>query len=138
MAKTNKKTKKKKKCAGYEESGINRQFYPRTKKELIDFDYLNKLSDKERQWLSSFMNEWAKAYLTHPQKKIHKKRKYKKIIYDANNARNRDMWNKFSRVYPKENIPIYTLLDSICNKDNVQLDYEDRLIEFIDYKNNKK
>lgn len=55
---------------------------------LLDFDYLDKLTDKEKEYLSQFAQEYYSADFR-GDKPIHKK-KHKKKIYNSNNARNRD------------------------------------------------
>lgn len=77
--------------------GLKKQFFAKAKRELIDFDYLDKLSPDELRWLSTFVEEYAGARLNHPYKKLHKK-KHHKEIYDANNARARDIYAKFKKI----------------------------------------
>lgn len=67
------------------------EFNLKTRYELIDFDYLKKLTDDEKEWLNNFMEEYANASFNHKGKKIHKEKKHKKDSYDRNNARNRDI-----------------------------------------------
>lgn len=64
--------------------------------ELIDYDYLDKLSDKELEWLDKFTGEWAGAALDteHPRRNLHKNKKLRKDCYDRNNARNRDVLSR--------------------------------------------
>jgi len=45
------------------------------------------------RWLNNFNQEYISADFNHPGKKIHKTKKQKKSIYDANNARNRDAYS---------------------------------------------
>lgn len=67
----------------------------RTRTELIDFDYIDKLSDKEKQWLNKFTEEYVVAsFKKERHKNLHKNKKLKKSIYDANNARNRCIYTK--------------------------------------------
>lgn len=42
--------------------------------------------------MSNFNREYAAADFKHPGKKIHRTKKLKKSVYDANNARNRDAY----------------------------------------------
>lgn len=71
-------------------AGLDKSVNLKIRHELLDFDYLNKLNDKEKEFLSNFMREWASADFNHPGKRINKSKKSVKAIYDANNARNRD------------------------------------------------
>lgn len=62
----------------------------KTRYELIaDCDYLDKLSDKEKEWLNNFNEEYINANMNHKGKKLHKSKKQKKDCYDRNNSRNR-------------------------------------------------
>lgn len=60
----------------------------------MDQDYINKLNDDEKKWLSQFNNEYYGNTLNKDwRKNLHmKEQKYE--IYDQTNARNRDMYNK--------------------------------------------
>lgn len=61
----------------------------RIRREYLDQDYIDKLSDKEKQWLSNFNEEWLGANFNHEGEVIHKKKAQKREIYNRNNARNR-------------------------------------------------
>ena len=65
----------------------------KTRQDLIDYDYLHKLSPKELEWLDKFTGEWAGASLDteNPRRNLHKTKKLRKDCYDRNNARNRDV-----------------------------------------------
>lgn len=62
--------------------------------EINDIDYLAKLDDSAKEWLNNFNEEWINASLNHRGKKFHKTKKERKIIYDKNNARNRDSFTR--------------------------------------------
>jgi hypothetical protein len=71
---------------------------PRVRKELLDADYLNKLSDKDLEWYAKFMSEWAGANIKKSKKTkrpltrhLHKSNAKAKEIFDANNHRNNDV-----------------------------------------------
>lgn len=57
-----------------------------------DYDYLHKLDNKTLNWLKGFHREYVNADFKHNNKKLFGKRK-RKMIYDRNNARNRDIYN---------------------------------------------
>lgn len=64
----------------------------KTRYELIaDYDYLNKLSEKEKAWLNKFTKEYVNADLDtkRKSKNLHKTDRLRKDCYDRNNARNR-------------------------------------------------
>ena len=54
-------------------------------------DYVDKLTDKEKQWLNTFTEEYTNANFNHGKKVLHKTKTQKKDCYDRNNARNRDI-----------------------------------------------
>ena len=78
--------------------------------EQIDYDYIKKLSEKEKEFLNNFTEEYTNANFDHSGKRIHKERlinRYikcrkktikidasKKDSNDRNNSRNRDLLTK--------------------------------------------
>lgn len=70
------------------------KFNLKSRADLIDYDYIDKLSDKEKEFLNSFTEEFIGANLKHKGKKLHRSAKMKKDCYDRNNARNRDVLTK--------------------------------------------
>lgn len=71
--------------------GLEKQLFSRIKQEYHDYDYIDKLSDAEKQWLSDFTGEWLGANLNDSGKKMHKSNKRRKQVFDMNNSRNRDI-----------------------------------------------
>lgn len=85
---------------------LQRNMNLKRRQELIDFDYIDKLNDTEKEWLNKFMGEYMSAsfpkqvvqkgdteYKRHSTKNLHKKDRTKEV-YDQNNARNRDIYAK--------------------------------------------
>lgn len=68
---------------------LNPRFNLKTRTDLIDYDYLEKLSDKEKEWLNKFSEEYINA--SFDKKALHKTKALKKDCYDRNNSRNRDI-----------------------------------------------
>lgn len=62
--------------------------------DLYDFDYLNQLTDKEKEWLNNFSEEYNGADFRHNGKTLHKTKKLKSDCYNRNNARNRCVYGK--------------------------------------------
>lgn len=60
----------------------------------MDYDYLDKLSEKEKEWLNAFTEEYVHANMNHKGKKLHKTQKLKRDCYNRNNARNRCIWTR--------------------------------------------
>lgn len=72
---------------------------PRVRAEVIDYDYVDKLSQAEKEWLGKFTDEYAGASFefsktTGKLKKdtIHKTMEQVKACRDANNWRNNDVY----------------------------------------------
>ncbi len=80
---------------------LNPSYNLRTRTDLIDYDYVDKLNEEEKAWLNKFTNEFIGAsFDKEDAKKKGKRRKFKnlhktpelvKSCYDANNSRNRDV-----------------------------------------------
>jgi hypothetical protein len=117
------------------ETRRSRQSYPeldprynlKTRADLIDQDYLHKLSDKELQWLNKFNKEEISASFDtkNPNKNFNKSKKARKRCYDSNNARNRDILSK-----AKASNQLVEF-DALIEKSNMG-SYEDFLINKLD------
>jgi len=72
-------------------SALKPHYNLKTRYEELDYDYLDKLTDEEKDWLARFTEEYTHANFNHPGKKIHKTKQQRREIYSRNNARNRDI-----------------------------------------------
>lgn len=65
----------------------------KTRTDLIDYDYINQLSNEEKEWLNKFTEEYVIDKLDRDdiQNNIHNTPELKKDCDDRNNARNRDV-----------------------------------------------
>lgn len=124
--------------------GLEPKVNPRIRRDYSDQDYINDLSDKEKDWLNRFNEEWVHANFNHNGKRIHplkqktktikkngKKRSvdvYKQKCEHNNNARNRDAFaiSKASNI-----LEAFKPIEKASAKD----EYEDKLIEMIDAEN---
>lgn len=68
----------------------------KSRQNLLDYDYISQLSEKEKKWLDKFSKEYINASLDSKnlEKNLHNSQKLKKDCYDRNNARNRDLYTK--------------------------------------------
>lgn len=68
----------------------------KSRTELLDYDYLHKLSEEELAWLNKFTEEYVHANLNteKPKSNLHRTKSMRKDCYDRNNARNRDVLTK--------------------------------------------
>lgn len=72
--------------------GLNPKFFSKVKQEFHDIDYIDELSPKDKEYLSSFMEEKLGARFNHGGKVHHKSKTSKREIYTENNARQRDVY----------------------------------------------
>ena len=65
----------------------------KTRYDLIDYDYVNKLDENEKQWLNKFTEEYVNASLDteNIDNNFHNTQDLKRDCYRRNNARNRDI-----------------------------------------------
>jgi hypothetical protein len=98
----------------------------KTRVDLLDQDYIDKLSPKERKWLNKFNKEYISASFEE-KGNIHKTKRLKKESYDRNNARNRDI---LTRAKASNQLTDYEEL----HEETSNNDYEDYIIEELDKK----
>jgi hypothetical protein len=72
-------------------AALEKKYTLKTRTDEIDYDYLNKLNEKEKLWLAKFTSEEIHASVNKDGKKnkFNKSRKSIKKIYNRNNSRNR-------------------------------------------------
>lgn len=109
----------------------------------MDYDYVNKLNDEEKQWLAQFNDEYLGNTLNKDWRKNLHYKGHKKAIYDQTNARNRDMYNnlyKYNEGDIKENHSLELLINtkidqSYTNPEEAYietLDLRDTITEFME------
>jgi len=105
----------------------------KTRADLLDQDYLNKLSPKELAWLNRFNKEEISASFDkeRPSRNLNKSKKSHKRCYDNNNARNRDI---LTREKAANRLIDYESLIKEKSHDS----YEDHLIDSIDSKETRE
>lgn len=70
-------------------------------RDFVDFDYVDKLSEEEKDWLNRFSAEYYQNSLSKKDRKaLHRTSDLRKAVYSGENARNRDAWNKWERLSP--------------------------------------
>jgi hypothetical protein len=100
------------------------------RRDATDYDYIDKLTDKEKEFLNTFSEEFIGAKFNHGKPILNKKDKHKKSCYSNNNARNRCVYSK--AIAQNLISDDYTMpeVDYEIQKDS----YEDYLIELMDAK----
>lgn len=114
--------------------GLNKRVNSKTRHEYIDFDYIDQLNDKEKQWLSNFMEEYMSGNFKHPGRIFHKSHKSKKECYHRNNARNRDVVavQKATGRLRHVDKPTLSFMETGGNSTLPPKNGEDALIDLID------
>lgn len=102
-------------------------FNLKTRQDQLEIDYVDQLSESEKDWLNRFNEEDVNANFNHPGKLVQKGKKRRKASYDRNNARNRDI------LTTKKAMGQLDVLDN-----NMTYNPEDEIIEAIDRKTLKK
>lgn len=89
-------TKKKTRRARDPYPGLKPNLNLRNRQELIDHDYIDKLSHEEKKFLSNFNEEYIGGNFKHSGKILHRTKEEKRKCYGRNNARNRDLFSHHS------------------------------------------
>jgi hypothetical protein len=128
-----KKRKPKSRRSQQEHPDLDPKFNLRSRLELIDQDYLDKLSPEELKWLNQFNREYVSASLDseNPRKNLHRNKKLRKSCYDQNNSRNRDVLTRAKAA--KLLIDYETLIE-----ESDYNDYEEKLINELDKKQTRE
>lgn len=77
--------------------GLKKNVNTKVRQELIDHDYIDKLSVEEKEWLSKFNEEYLSGSFTktkngnYSSKNLHKTKKLRQDCYNRNNWRNNDV-----------------------------------------------
>lgn len=74
--------------------GLDKTYFSKVKQEFHDIDYTKELNDKQKAFLSTFMEEELGARLNHKGRILNKSKKQRKRVFDANNARQRDVYSQ--------------------------------------------
>jgi len=123
-------------------ASLVKKYNSKVRQEFLDADYLDKLSEKELDWYARFIAEDNNANFNHPGKQIIKSKKTIREIYQKNNARNRDLYglirNKVGATKLLNYDDVLNLVEEELQKEFGSSNYEEALIEFLDYANNLK
>lgn len=72
---------------------LNPRFQTADRRELIDCDYVDKLNDKEKDFLNRFLEETVVTNFHHPGKTLIDDVEERRALYRANNQRKKDIIN---------------------------------------------
>jgi hypothetical protein len=110
--------------------GLKKQYNSRIKQEYLDCDYVNQLSEEEKDFLSDFNEEYYGANLDYKDlenNRFHKTQADKKACTDRNNARNRCLYGNVKASGRTVDVVVET-------KEEASANIEDALIDYIDSK----
>ena len=114
------------------------------RQEYMDYDYIDKLDDKTKQWLADFTNEYYNASVGKQKDKgknnrFHKSKKEVKDCQHRNNLRNNDVYGKAkakNNIVHTHNAGTYD--PEIRNKYNKIDEVENALVDYLDHKKDLK
>jgi len=115
-------------------SALNVEKHPRTRREYLDFDYVDQLTPQEKKFMAKFIDEYYGAALAKKEDKygrskdLHRTLKDRKQCTDRNNARLRDL-TTLSKVGG-----VVDPLDTATHVPQT-MTHEDNLVQIIDLKN---
>lgn len=102
----------------------------------MDQDYINNLSQEDKEYLSQFNNEYYGNTLNKDWRKNLHLKQDKKAIYDQTNARNRDMFNQRYKYNENESgIPIPEHFSEYSNPEDAYIDYiyiKKKMLKFME------
>lgn len=104
-------------------AGLKPHFSLKRRADLLDFDYINKLNDKEKAWLNAFIEEEVHSKFNHDGRKLNKTKKAKRKIYNANNARNRCIFTRAKASH---------LLDTLYDSNDYQNQIGGDLLDLVE------
>jgi len=126
----NKEVKKKMRRSNVKYPGLDILCHPRIRREYLDQDYIHKLNDEDKKWLSDFSEEWLGANFKHPGELIQKTDEERKECYRRNSRRNRDITsigNATGRIDSYENLK-YDIESKYANHNG----FEELMIAYLD------
>lgn len=103
-------------------------------------DYVDQLSDREKEWLTAFVREEVLADFAHSGKKLNKTKKSKREIYNKNNASNRCIYslNGIKTARSGEKVNSEEIVAKWRKFEATKDDIEDAMIDLIDIRSGKK
>ena len=116
-------------------AALNFKRQVKTRLDQLDIDYVDQLSDKEKAWLNSFLEETVITNFQHKGKKHYKTKKSKREFYNSNNARNRCMFTKakaMGTLIFNNNPASFSALLEQADGDAADNRLEDAFIEYLD------
>lgn len=118
--------------------GLTPRYNSKIRQEQIDYDYIHKLSDAEKDWLNRFSEEYIGANFQHPGDKVQETDEERRECYNRNNSRNRCVYSIAKAKGAILNYDYNDLIEIIESEqaEDTNSNYmEEALIEYLDGKN---
>lgn len=121
---------------------LTRKYNSRVRQEVLDYDYIDKLSDEEKQFLEDFNKEFYEARVGRQadegkNNRFTKGRKAVKEAQDNNNKRNSDLYgrvrNKVGATKLLNYEDVLNIVEENLSRDIDPNALEDALIDYLDY-----
>jgi len=98
---------------------LNPKFAPKVRKDYLDFDYLDQLSEEEKDWLNKFVDEELHASFKNDKRDLNRTKKDRRRVYSNNNSRNRDLYgiSKANRLLDK-------IEDMVQEESNLEIEHK--------------
>jgi len=132
MSDVKEKKKRRSKRSMQKYPALDPKYNLKTRRGWLDFDYLDKLTDEEKEWLNSVMEEENNASFNHNGIKISTDGESRRASYARNNSRNRC-------IYTREDAQgtMNFIEDALKENPDTFECGEDDIINAIDYNNAK-
>lgn len=139
-AKSSPKKKKATRRSKVKYAALTPKYNSKIRQEYLDYDYIDKLSPEEKDWLAAFNSEYANNDFKHGfDPVIRKTKKNKKKSGDANNARNRCAYG-ISKATTLLNMVPQEQVNNFFgeSRDMSKNETEDALIEYLNEKDKRE
>lgn len=123
MKRSKKKTARKNK----KYPALDPKYTTKVRREYLDMDYLDKLSEKEKEWLNKFTEEHLNASFQNSSKDLNRSKTSKKKVYNENNARNRCLYGIAKASNRLDEVTYWDHEDKVESTNP-----EDAIIDYID------
>ena len=119
---------------------MKKQYNSKIKHEYLDQDYIEELSEQEKDWLNKFNEEYYGASLDYKQldNNFHNNERLKKDCTDRNNARNRCVYGlakATGRIIDPSMTGLGKVDETVENQSDANI--ENYVIDYLDSKDTK-
>lgn len=122
-----KEKQKKPKRSQVRHAALKPKYNSRILSEYMDYDYLDKLSVVDKDFLDKFSREYYKGSFEHDDRDLDNSPEAKKASYDSNNQRNRDLYGHLRNKPDRFNNQQLLSYESLANKSDAAKSLENEL-----------